>query len=482
MKKFIIVGSGTSGLIAATMIKRRWKNRCSVSVIYDSSKKNIGVGESTTPIVHLFLEKYLGATIEHLITNTSTTMKVGINFKNWIPDKEYFHGFPEVDWEEQTYPSSAYSIIHDHYNGGLLHNKADNTIPSSYYRKLHALHIDTQEFSTYVHNNIKNEVDFIDDIVEQVHSDGENITGLTCKNSGRLEADFYIDASGFDALLLRELDPKWNDISEYLPLDRAIPQQIPYEFDEVPSYTVAEATKNGWIWQIPIGDRYGTGYIYSSRFTSDEEAREDYNSWLKENFNTELKTDRIIEYKPGYYEDYWIGNCLSVGLSSGFVEPLESTGIHIIVQQLENFVEYNASLKNLNYTRKQCNRLNRTLYKEIVEFICLHYNTNREDSDFWEYMKENKTEWLIDFDDKCRNEFLLGNNIENDKVFWEVNSYIQVAHGLEMFNKESIREFIDSQPDKDDIIENCELYVKELQHAKDNNTRISHKEFLSMFR
>ena len=136
-------------------------------------------------------------------------------------------------------------------------------------------------------------------------------------------------------------------MSKYLPIDRAIPQQIPYDFkDELPSYTLAEATDNGWIWRIPIGDRYGTGYLYSSKFTSDEEAREKYNDWLVENFDTELTSDRIIKYRPGYYEDYWMGNCLAVGLSSGFVEPLESTGIHIIIKQMQEFITYNSNLKN----------------------------------------------------------------------------------------------------------------------------------------
>ena len=482
MKKFIIVGSGTSGLIAASMIKKTWKNKVQVSVIYDSKKKNIGVGESTTPIVHLLVENYLKGLYD-LLGKTSTTLKVGINFKNWIPGKEYFHGFPELDWQESDgYPSALYTIINERYNGGVLHNSADTTVPTNYYRKLNALHIDTQEFSEYVHDLIKDQVDFIDDIVEEVHSDGKNITGLTCRDSGRLEADYYIDCSGFDAILLRELNPEWNDISDILPLDRAIPQQVPYEFDEIPSYTQAEATKNGWIWKIPIGNRYGTGYVYSSKFTTDEEARKDYNNWLKDNFNTELKTDKIIPYKPGYYTDHWIGNCLAVGLSSGFVEPLESTGIHIIVNQVETFIKYNLSLKGLEYNKKRCNSLNRTLYKEIIEFICLHYNTRREDSDFWKYMSSNQTEWIQNFAEKCKQEFLSSDDIGEDKVFWTVDSYIQVANGLDMFDHDSIKQFLDLQPDKEDIIERSNSFNQELEHSKKTVTRLSHKEFLSNFR
>ena len=482
MKKFIIVGSGTSGLIAATMIKRTWKEKVQVSVIYNSKQKNIGVGESTTPIIHYFIEKYLLG-LNDLLKKTSTTIKVGINFKNWIPETEYFHGFPELDWKEDgDYNSALYSLINECYDGGVHHNQAGTTIPTDYYRRLSALHIDTQEFSTYVHNIIKDEVEFIDDIVEEVYSDGQNITGLKCKSSGILESDYYIDCSGFDAILLKKLNPEWNDISDILPLNRAIPQQVPFEFDDIPSYTVAEATKNGWIWQIPIGNRYGTGYIYSSRFTSDEEARSDYNNWLNDRFGVNLETDRIIHYNPGYYSDYWIGNCLAIGLSSGFVEPLESTGIHIIVQQMKDFIEYNTTLKGLEYNKTQCNSRIRTLYQEIVEFICLHYQTNRTDSEFWKCSSNSKTNWVKNFVEKCRHEFLVPHDIEESKLFWNVDSYIQVAQGLNLFDHASIREFLDWQPDKEKIIENASSFVKELELAKKTVSRVSHKLYLSNFR
>ena len=482
MKKFIVVGSGTSGLIAASMIKRTWGAKCQVTVIYDGKKKNIGVGESTTPIINLLLDKYLKG-LNDLLKNTSTTLKVGINFKNWIEGKEFFHGFPEIDWKESDgYPSALYTIINQRYKGGVLHNVADCSVPTNYYRKLNALHIDTQELSSYIYELLKDSVEFIDDVVEEVHSDGKNINGLTCRDGGHIEADYYIDCSGFDALLFKNLNPEWNDISNILPLDRAIPQQVPFEFDDIPSYTEAEATKNGWIWKIPIGNRYGTGYIYSSKFTSDEEAREDYSSWLKRSFNVELETDRIISYKPGYYTDYWIGNCLAIGLSSGFVEPLEATGIHTIVIQMENFIKHNLSLKGLEFNKRRCNALNNLFYKEVIEFLCLHYRTNRTDSDFWKYMKENQTDWVKSFAIKCKEEFLSSDDITEDKVFWTIDSYIQVANGLNMFDHESIRSFLDLQPNKEDLIESADNFARELNNAKETNTRLSHKEFLSNFR
>jgi len=479
MKKFIVLGSGTAGLIAATMIKRRWGNKVQVSLYYDSKKKNIGVGESTTPTITHFLYKYLKVGLENFLKDTGSTVKLGINFKNWIPGTEYFHGFPEVDFSSTHYPESLYSIMTGTYDGGTNTNKATTTVPSHEFRYLHALHIDTQVFSKYVYEEIKDEVQFIDDVAETIVSDGKNIKSIIFRDSGEVTADFYIDASGFKSLLLKELNPEWVDITKYLPIDRAIAQQVPHNFDEVPSYTVAEATDNGWTWQIPIKGRYGTGYVYSSKFLSDSEAKEKYNSWLKEKYGVELTTEHIIEYKPGYYKENWIGNCLAVGLSSGFIEPLESTGIHIIVQQLMDFIDYNPTLKNLQYNRNECNRRNNTLYDEVTQFICLHYNTNREDSEFWRYMKENKSPWLQAYCEMCREEFLVESSIEKSKEFWHVDSYIQVSQGLKMFNPESIKDYLNSLPNGDTILKNCKSRHDELVKAKNSKLDVPHRSVLN---
>jgi len=479
MKKFIVLGSGTAGLIAATMIKKRWGDKVSVSLYYDSKKKNIGVGESTTPTITYFLNAFLKVNLNDFLKETGSTIKLGINFKNWIPNTEYFHGFREIDFSHTHYPESLYSILMGTYDGGMNYSKASSTIPSHHLRFLHALHIDTQIFSDYVYEKIKDEIHIIDDVAEKVNSDGENINSIIFKNSGEVTADFYIDASGFNGVLIKELNSEWNDISSFLPIDSAIPQQIPFDFKEVPSHTLSEATDNGWIWQIPIGKRYGTGYLYSSRFTSDEEAREKYDRWLSENLGAKLETDKIIRYNPGYFTNHWIGNCLAVGLSSGFVEPLEATGIHIIIQQIKDFIEYNPTLKNLKYNREECNRRNLVLYKEIIEFVCLHYNTNRTDSEFWKYMTNNKTEWVKAFDQKCREEFLEETSIEKGKEFWHIDSYIQVAQGLKMFNPKSIQEFLDSLPNGEEILENCRLRHKEVSMAKKKNLNVPHRSVLN---
>lgn len=451
MKKVVIVGSGTAGLISAAMIKTYWGDRVDVSLYHDASKGTISVGESTTPYIHAFLS-FFGIPENEIIRELDVTVKLGIDFKNWIPNQSYFHGFGAISLEGRRDDSpSTYSILNDDFNGGFLYNEPTDTVPETLFNDFsHALHIDTKQFIDFLTKKLEGKINLVDDLVEDVVVENGNISRIVCKNSGVVEGDLFIDASGFNRILFQHLDPKWNDMSRYLPIDRAIPQQVPYEFDgKLPSYTVSEATENGWIWKIPIGDRYGTGYLYSSKFTSDEDAREKYNQWLIDNFNTELETDRIIKYKPGYYEDYWIGNCLAVGLSSGFVEPLESTGIHLIIKQMYDLIFFNSNLENLSFNRKSANLINRELYVDIINFVALHYCTNRNDSEFWRHMTSNKLEWVQDLEEKCKHEFLDITIFRNNptRSLWTLDSYIAVTHGLNMLSKDAIKKHLESKVD-----------------------------------
>ena len=451
MKKVVIVGSGTAGLISAAMIKTYWGDRVDVSLYHDASKGTISVGESTTPYIHAFLS-FFGIPENEIIRELDVTVKLGIDFKNWIPNQSYFHGFGAISLEGRRDDSpSTYSILNDEFNSGFLYNEPTDTVPETLFNDFsHALHIDTKQFIDFLTKKLEGKINLVDDLVEDVVVENGNISRIVCKNSGVVEGDLFIDASGFNRILFQHLDPKWNDMSRYLPIDRAIPQQVPYEFDgKLPSYTVSEATENGWIWKIPIGDRYGTGYLYSSKFTSDEDAREKYNQWLIDNFNTELETDRIIKYKPGYYEDYWIGNCLAVGLSSGFVEPLESTGIHLIIKQMYDLIFFNSNLENLSFNRKSANLINRELYIDIINFVALHYCTNRNDSEFWRHMTSNKLEWVQDLEEKCKHEFLDITIFRNNptRSLWTLDSYIAVTHGLNMLSKDAIKKHLESKVD-----------------------------------
>ena len=482
MKKVVIIGAGSSGLITAAMMKNYWGDKVDVSVYYDKSNKNIAVGESTTPIIRLFLN-HLGMTTGDLFRElkNGATMKLGIHFKEWIPDTEYFHGFGQIYLDPYTNTSAIYSIPENKFKGGTNYSEPEFKIPDRPFEEYdHAFHIDTQEFSDLIFKKLEDRVNFVDTRIKDVVSDGENIISLVTEEDEIVTADLFVDCSGFSTLLFKHLNPKWHDFSEYLPLDRAIAQQIPHKFMKLPAFTVAEATDNGWTWKIPIGDRYGTGYVYSSKFLSDDEAREKYNDWLMKNFQVKLDTNRVIRYRPGYYDEHYIGNCLAVGLSSGFVEPLESTGLQIVIQQVQEFMTINSTLKNMEYNRKLLNQGNKKLYTDVFDFICLHYNTNRTDSEFWRYMTNNKTEWVKTFDAKCREEFLDSRTCYREKAFWGLDSFIQVCNGLNMFTSDSIKNFLDSKIDSEMISLQAKEDHRYVETEKNNIRKVSHKQVLDI--
>ena len=482
MKKFVVVGAGTAGAISAAMIKKHWGNEVDVSVYYDKSKKIIGVGESTAPGILFFL-KSLGLTTEEIIRELPmVTLKMGINFKNWIPDTSFFHGFAEVP--KYLNCSSLHAILNDSYNGGVNSCNATNTVQDKPFDEWEevGLHIDTQEFSDYVFKKMEGEITLVDDIVTRVNVNDESntIKNIECKNSGIVEADYFIDASGFESIIFKHLNPKWNDIKEYLPLDKALSQEIDNKNNEIPSHTLAEATDNGWIWAIPVADKIRTGYLYSSKFLSDEEAREKYNDWLIKNHNVNLKNDKTIKFRSGYYENSFIGNCMAVGLASGFVEPLEALASQMILNQLSAFTNYSSSLNNLDFDRERINDENRHFIDANIKFVALHYVTNRTDSEFWKYMNNNKMKWVKEFEKLCKDEFIDIPAENKILKLWLTDSYIQIADGLKLFDKESIENFINSKPKEtrqEILCESKRHYDKALE-LKNQLKFISHKQLL----
>lgn len=483
MKKVLVLGTGTAGLITASMIKTLYKDKVDVQVYYDKSQENIGVGEGTFPNILDFLTA-LDISVPDLIKSIGTTIKLGIEFKNWIPGDTYFHGFSEImesgselPYDEQE-SCACYGIANGIEHGSSLYNTSETTVPNADLNYGHAIHLDTLKFSKYLRHIMSDKVTFVDDLLVDFKVEGEFIQELIFEKSGSVTADFYVDCSGFKSLLIKKLSKEWVDISNILPLDSAIPQQVPVGNREIKSNTLAEATKNGWIWQIPVGKRYGTGYLYSSKFTSDEEAREDYDRWLRENHNVGLESSRIIRYSPGYFRDFCVGNCAAIGLSSGFIEPLEATGIAIIVEQVNSLVHSGVLMNNLEFDRKNINQRNRDLYESVVDFVSFHYITGRTDSDFWIYMKDHKSKFAQELEQKCREDFI--SERHTNKLLWSIDSYIQVAQGLKLFNRLNVQRYMENKIDSDTFIETMKNEFFRQQEIKDQNkkTSVSHRKFL----
>lgn len=485
MKKIVIVGSGTAGAICSSYLKTFWKDKVDITLIYDESKEVIGVGESTTPSIFEFL-KFIGINSYELLKYTNTTLKLGIKFKNWNNDgKHFYHNFSEPNIQPNTvnntyFLSSAYSLLHNDFDNDLYlqdYFLEKDLVPKNFPNDIqHALHIDAYKFSQYILDRFRSQLKIINQKIERVICKNNSIEKLILESGEEIKADLYIDASGFSKVLFKELNSEWVNKEDYLPLNRAIPNPIKKIYKKIPTFTLAESTRNGWIWQIPLQDRYGSGYNYSSNFTTDEDAKKDFDKWLSKNHNVSLESDRIIKYETGYYKDQWIGNCICIGLSSGFVEPLESTAIHTIIRQTFYIATY-YSLDINEFSRKKYNKKVRNIYDTILDFIRIHYYLKRNDSEFHLHMNKNTPKWIKEFDEKINHSFMNHYDfLTNDDLFTTIN-YIIMSNGLKLIkDKNAYRNYL-SNNNFDDMGKYFHLQQKDIKKTNRINP-IGHKELI----
>ena len=194
--------------------------------------------------------------------------------------------------------------------------------------------------------------------------------------------------------------------------------------------------------------------------------------------NVELETDRVIKWNTGYYKEAWIGNCFAVGLAGGFVEPLEALTHQYLTYMVENFCNINSTLTNVDYNRDRLNESQSKIFNNYVQFLNLHYCTNRNDSSFWRHMTSNKLKWVETIENKCKVEFIDLFRYDEMLDHWGHDNYIQVMNGLNMFNSDAIKNYGDS-------INNSKYYYDDakgqhlyIQQYKNSMKMVDHKQFL----
>jgi len=485
MYNLIIVGGGTGGMIAAAYAKKAYGDKVNVTVIFDHKNPSIGVGESLTPTIRLFMSD-VGITDEEMIKQVGSTVKIGLKFKNWLNDGDYYyHGFAAKTPDPDPYSSTAaYDIANDIYdsvdsysdifydNCKIPNPRLTNLLTSSF-------HIDAVKFTNFLINKYKNSINIIDDIVKDVVVENNNIRNIVLEKNGNMSADFYIDASGFASVLMKKMNNKWVDKSDWLPIDKFIPCPVPTNWDDkkLPPYTTSEATDNGWILQVPLQNRWGIGYLYCSRFTSDEEAITKFNKWLKDNHNYDLTNPRCLSFKSGYWEEQWVGNCLVVGLASGFAEPLEATNIqHTLTQSKLFFQHFNYTvieLDRINYNKRQIDS-----FENIYNFLRFCYDTKRTDSEFWKYMTNNAPDKIKHFNERIeKGGYLTSGNVGHHfSSFFQYQNFICVANGLKKFNKDKIKQELNEKG----LMETSKVLSDKLRRKKINmnTTAVDHYTYI----
>jgi tryptophan 7-halogenase len=403
LSKIVIVGGGTSGWLAAAMLSQHLKRGlCEIELIESEELGTIGVGESTVPPFVSLIQR-LGIDEAEFIQATDATYKLGIKFVGWHERSDsYFHPFGVIGkpignqdfyqcWLKARANGDTSSLTDFSpcnvmaEQGRFFHPaKARNTpIGGANY----ALHVDallvTKFLRKYAEARGVRRTE--GRVVEAAQRENGFIESVKLASGAEVPADFFIDCTGFRAMLIgKTLGVEHIDWSNYLPCDRAIACKTENK-GPLPAYTRATAQSAGWSWRIPLQRRVGQGYVYSSRFVSDAAAR----ATLLRSLDTACTEEpRVIPYITGHRRQFWKNNCLSVGLSSGFIEPLEATSIHLIARGIDFFLRYFPDRDCDAALVREYNRRMTGDFEEVRDFIVLHYAaTARDDTPFWQWCR-----------------------------------------------------------------------------------------------
>jgi tryptophan halogenase len=404
VKKIVIVGGGTAGWMTAAYLGR-WLESTDIEVTLIESELigTIGVGEATVPGIHQFTQ-FLGLKESEFIKATNATFKLGIEFEDWAgAETRFFHPFGGygVDIEARPFYQTWWSAQQQGYREGLdqfclctqLAKAGKFALPSfdessrlAWYN--YAYHFDASLFAKFLRGYAEQRrVTRIEGKINHVQVDVDSgfIQAVSMESGQVVAGDLFVDCTGMPALLIgKALGVGYEDWSEWLLCDSALAVQTTSVVEPDP-FTRSSARTAGWQWHIPLQHRVGNGYVYSSRFITHEQAREE----LLQNLRGELVTEpRLIRFTTGMRDTFWHKNCVAIGLSSGFLEPLESTSISLIQTGIAKLASF---LVNFEIDEKQvaeANRLNRLEYERIRDFIILHYSLNGRSNPFWQHVRE----------------------------------------------------------------------------------------------
>ena len=406
--RVVIVGGGTAGWMSAAGIRRQLRTEDYTVTLIESDEIGIvGVGEATLPHIKIFNDM-LGIDEAQFMRETRATFKLGIQFCDWNrPGDSYIHPFGAfgepwggVEFQHHwlraqqagqlRFPLQdfSYSVVAARNNAFEFPNEDRKSIRSTY---AFAYHFDAGLYAAYLRSwAIERGVRRIEGRVCDVSRNPTtgDLTELTLKSGERIAGDLFIDCSGFRSLLLGSImGVAWRDWTHWLPCDRAL--AVPCKrVGALTPYTRATARRGGWTWRIPLQHRTGNGYVFSSRFINDGEAQDTLLAGLDGAAHGE---PRLLRFSPGRRDRAWHGNCVAIGLASGFLEPLESTSIYLIqaaVTDLINLMPRPGSTGTDPRLVDEFNRLNEMQYERIRDFLVLHYTANgRVGEPLWDYVR-----------------------------------------------------------------------------------------------
>jgi tryptophan 7-halogenase len=403
IREVLIVGGGTAGWMAAAAAARFLDDgRRRIRLVESDAIGTVGVGESTIPTMAVF-NQMLGIAEADFLRATRGTFKLGIEFVGWGAEGErYFHGFGPLGrpvagvslhqlWlkhrrQHGVGPLQAYSMSATAAAAGRFAPPATDA-RSARSMLMNAYHIDAGAYAGFLRRYAEARgLERLEGRIVQVErGHGGGVAAVLLDGGERLEADLFLDCSGFRSLLLGDaLGTGFVDWSRWLPCDRAV--ALPsHAVGPPPPFTRASASPAGWRWRIPLQHRTGNGHVYSSAHMADDEAEQ----LLREGLEGEaIGTPNRLGFRAGRREEAWRHNVVAIGLSAGFLEPLESTSIHLIQYGIQRLFELFPDTGFDPAPRHAYNRLMQEGFEAIRDFVILHYRLNRRPEPFWTALRE----------------------------------------------------------------------------------------------
>ncbi len=395
--RVVIAGGGTAGWIAAVALARPLGRLVGITLVESEEIGTIGVGESTIPTARAFHE-LLRIDQQAFMRASQASFKLGISFENWArPGDRYIHSFGtaplrtwvaefqhfwlEANARGEAAPIGAYYPEHE----AVLANRftLEGDPPLNY-----AYHLDAGLYARFLRGIAEADgVTRREGRIASVELDGESgdVAALLMDGGARIEGELFVDCTGFRALLIeKSLQTGFEDWGHWLPTDAAwaVPSA---SIGEAHPYTRAIAHSQGWRWRIPLQHRMGNGLVFSSAHTEPETALAEFRAAVEGDL---LRDPFLVRFRTGRRREAWVRNCVAIGLSSGFVEPLESTAIHLIQSAVTRLIQLFPFGRDCAAQRARYNALAQDEIEQVRDFVILHYHvTEREDSELWRYLR-----------------------------------------------------------------------------------------------
>ena len=409
-ENIVIVGGGSAGWMAASVFLRSFgKYGSKITLIESSNISTIGVGEGTTPLFKKFLN-FLGIPEEQFMSVCNATYKHGINFPGWTDSEEfntYFHPFASPGYSQYD---------QQFFNNCNLRRKGEtaNTDPADFFfnaelaeqckapvgpppcdssKMDYAYHFDTALLADFLKKRCLDQgiKHVVDDVTEIISKDNGDISHVVTANGGNLSADFFVDCTGFRKMLIgKTLDTEAISYKPRLFNDSAVVIRTPVaENGEIPPFTEARALKCGWAWRIPLISKTSWGYVYSADYTSVEDAEKELRDLIGE--AAKDLSALHIKLQVGRVSEHWKNNCVAIGLSQGFIEPLEATALGLTQFSINRFVTHFARGEYQPSYRDHFNNIVNEAFDCTVDYIQMHYKlTSREDTQYWRDCRANE--------------------------------------------------------------------------------------------